>query len=238
MVERARRAEPVWSTCRRRAARRPASATTRTSSGDAFRLPACGTSMNRMPVPLRRSATARSDWSASVGSELQPVVVEHLRREARRCPGACRQVCARKRPRSGGIVWRAAEQVLQRRCSAPGGWLPLTGWSSCCGSPSSTRFRAAPATRARWRATSGPPRRRTACRPCRRSPRAPTSRRCRPATSIAAGGEGAEHVLVVADALAPMSALQRSSSSAFCMAAHDDPRRPRPSHDLVEQVAR
>ena len=45
--------------------------------------------------------------------------------------------------RHGSVV---AEDVLERRTLAPGGWAAWLGWASCWGSPIRTRFRAAPAT--------------------------------------------------------------------------------------------
>ena len=57
-----------------------------------------------------------------------------------------RYVDSRKRPRSGGIVARTVEEVLERRHLGARRVAALDGWSSCCGSPSSTRLVAAPRT--------------------------------------------------------------------------------------------
>ena len=79
--------------------------------------------------------------------------------------GCRRHVLSRKRPRSGGMVacggspGAPARRWARALRSAPGGWLPLRGWSSCWGSPRSTSERPAGETatvlaRLNWPASS------------------------------------------------------------------------------------
>ena len=88
-------------------------------------------------------AGASSRWRARCGSRLEPAVVEDLRGE-RAHVRMRRQVVSRNRPAVGGIVAASPRTCASAERSAPGGWLPWSGWSSCCGSPSRTRLSAAP----------------------------------------------------------------------------------------------
>ena len=95
--------------------------------------------------------------------------------------GCSRQVRSRKRPRSSAWSRDRPSRWPSADRSAPGGCVPCSGWSSCCGSPSRTsESRAGRDGQRRWRARSGRPRRRTARRPTRPCPRAPRARPCRP----------------------------------------------------------
>src|SRR6185295_131905 len=57
--------------------------------------------------------------------------------------GCSRQVSARNRPRTGGMVCSPARMWAKAETSVPSGWLPCVGWSSCCGSPINTTVFAA-----------------------------------------------------------------------------------------------
>ena len=64
----------------------------------------------------------------------------------RHSSGCIRQVWSSSSPASSGIVARSPRMCSRAETPAPGGWVAWLGWASCWGSPSSTRFRAAPAT--------------------------------------------------------------------------------------------
>ena len=63
--------------------------------------------------------------------------------------GCMRHVWSRKTPRDGSTVADSPSRWPRAETSAPGGWTPWTGWSSCRGSPSRTRLSAARQTTAR-----------------------------------------------------------------------------------------
>ena len=128
-------------------------------------------------MPSSRSVTDLP-LAVEVRLRLQSVVVEDLGGERGTGPGWSRQVVARNRPRSGGIVASPS-----RRAPAPNGPRRAGGCHGAAGRAAADRrgarssARRLPSTR-RSRATSGRPRRRTARRPTRPSRPTPTARTC------------------------------------------------------------
>ena len=106
-------------------------------------LPSCGTSTTRRPDP-ENGAVAQDLLPPEPVGSVQPPVVEDLRGVPAQVrvhpPGLVEQ-----QPGALGHRRPVAEDVTERRDACPGGCAAWLGWASCCGSPSSTRFRAAPA---------------------------------------------------------------------------------------------
>ena len=113
------------------------------SSGDAFVFPSCGTSTTWRPGP---PTPVTQDSLVARGPSTRRAC---RRRRPRRCTGKGPGASARS-GRGAGPRRRASSRLAEECSSAdtpaPGGWAAWLGWASCCGSPSSTRFRAAPAT--------------------------------------------------------------------------------------------
>ena len=220
--------------------RRDRAATTASaSSGDSVALPACATGDVAHARSAVRGARAVDDLALEAGSGSSRPVVEHLRGEradVRVEPPRLGRGTARGRP---AIVGRAAEDVPERAPLRARRVAALEGWSSCCGSPSSTsdaRRRRAP--RARWRARSGPPRRRTARR------RTPAHVRAGPQPRRAADdvdrrrASAATHLRVrrrAQRAVAQVGCSSVARASARCGPA--TPRLAGRRGDLVQQVA-
>ena len=132
--------------CGRPTSRRPrrvdrATAATRlASTGDSLSAPSVATSMTRGPTPSSSGTSDVSRWISSCGSRFESVVVEDLGREVAQrrmeSPGVSRGRARGPAASSPGrpSTWASADR------SAPGGCVPFSGWSSCCGSPSSTRL--------------------------------------------------------------------------------------------------
>ena len=97
----------------------------------------------RAAADRRRRRWARrpaARWIASCGSGCEPTVVEDLGRErahvGMQAPGRRRG----RGPRPAAMVASSPRTCASADRSAPGGCVPWSGWSSCCGSPSRTRF--------------------------------------------------------------------------------------------------
>ena len=111
----------------------------------------------------RSPSTPTSAWCSRPAFDVEPALVEQLRRErADRSAPAATSRAGRCRGRAGSSGARRA-RARSAETSTPSGWLPFCGCSSCCGSPSSTMLsRGCRHGERRWPATSGPPRPRTA----------------------------------------------------------------------------
>ena len=220
---------------RRRTWRRPRAAARRARRrrpplpADSLRLPACSTRQPAEPAAGQRPG-AIDALALQSRLRMQAALVENVRRERAdlrvQAPGVVEEQAAmwrhRRRPRRAGA--RAPTR------SAPGGCAPWSGWSSCCGSPSSTiDVRGRAKRRRRWRATSGRPRPRTARRRRRASVACAQSHAVPATTSNSPVVERGDVPRSLAGALTARVVAEPSPSSAFWIAAHRDARRPPPS---------
>ena len=114
-------------------------ATASASTGDSLSAPVVGTSSSAARRRRRSTRAASTRWTREMRLRLEPVVVEDLRGECAQVgmqpPGRLEEEAA-----VGGIVAASPSTWASADRSAPGGWVPCSGWSSCCGSPSRTRL--------------------------------------------------------------------------------------------------